>query len=199
MREADHRIKNSLQLLAGMLVMRSTCNPDPQVKAALQEAIQCIRAIASTHQALAHSQTSREVAFDAMLCDVCTLADRISPGVCVVCEPGSGSVFLDAERAVPFVLVVNELITNAIRHAYAPSTDAMRDVNEVRVKLVADATALTVTVADTGRGMAEASSASWSAGLGSKIVRGLAAQIGATMKQCTAPNGGMIVTVQLPR
>lgn len=195
-REANHRIKNNLHLLASMLTFRARRTTAPTARQALHEAVACIHAIASVHESLAHGGTTGDVAIGAMLRELCTLTGRLCPDIQVVCETEAVPAVLDAARAVPLILMINEMLINAVRHAYdRPAQTAA--AQEVRVRLVADAAALSITVTDSGKGMAMPGTACPS-GTGSTIVQGLATQIGATIQRCSMPGGGTVVVVRVP-
>ena len=117
LREADHRIKNSLQLVASLLSMQRSRSADAEAGAAFEAAISRVRAIAEAHRALFQSRDLRSVAFGRMLGDICTYVGALSPSIPIRCE-ASEDIEIDAERAIPLGLVVNELLTNAVRHAY---------------------------------------------------------------------------------
>lgn len=195
--EANHRIKNNLQLLAGMLTLQARRTAVPIASQVLLEAVACIHAIASVHESLAHGGTTGDVSIAVMLREICSLTGRLCPTIPVVCETETAPALLDATRAVPLILIINEILINAVRHAYdRPGQTAA--AQEVRVRLIDDAAALSITVADRGKGMAKPGPTCPS-GTGSTIVQGLATQIGAAIQRCPMPGGGTVVTVRLPR
>jgi two-component sensor histidine kinase len=99
-------------------------------------------------------------------------------------------LILDADRAIPLGLVVSEVLTNALRHAFRG-----RDAGTVAVEARAETTHLIVCVRDNGVGMRQESGRT---GLGSKIIRSLATQIDATIQIDGAPDVGTKVTLRLP-
>lgn len=195
--EARHRIKNNLHLLASMLALQAQRTTAPAARLALQEAVICIHAIASVQESLTHDTTKEEISLAVMLRQICHLMGQLCPTIRVICETETAPALLDATRAVPLSLIVNELLTNAVRHAY-DSSGQTAAAHEVRVRLVEEAAALSITVADTGKGMATEGSACL-AGTGSTIVQGLARQIGAAIQRCPMPGGGTVMRVRLPR
>ena len=109
-------------------------------------------------------------------------------GIDVTVNFDSAPIKLD--RAIPFALVVNELLSNALKHAFP---DGRRGVVSLRVKRDAD-DGVVLTVRDNGVGLGEARDrAAWSGG---KILRALVGQLGAEMD--VRSSGGTMVTVRVP-
>jgi PAS domain S-box-containing protein len=118
-READHRIKNSLQLVGSLLRMHRSRVDDPEAVAALGDAIGRVDAVAQAHLALQQSHDLRTVDLGQMVQQLCARFGQLNPHVTSRCG-AEGGLELDAERAIPLCLVVGELLTNALRHAYPP-------------------------------------------------------------------------------
>jgi two-component sensor histidine kinase len=100
-----------------------------------------------------------------------------------------GSPILSADRAIPLGLVISELITNALRHAFKG-----RGGGSVRVDARQDGENLVVMVIDDGVGMTAQAGRT---GLGSRIIRTLTAQIKAGLEIGGSPGGGTTVTLRL--
>jgi two-component sensor histidine kinase/PAS domain-containing protein len=188
-READHRIKNSLQMVMALLTVQMRGITDPAAIAALREAITRVGAIAASHLALQSSQDFVTVNLAVTLKDLCAHFSALQPAINMVCKP-SEALMLDADRAIPLGLVVSELITNALRHAFRG-----RETGTVTMEASADAHTLTVRVSDDGVGM---NGQATSAGLGSRIIRSLINQLSATMEVASVPGGGTTVTLHVP-
>jgi PAS domain S-box-containing protein len=189
-READHRIKNSLQLVGSLLTLQRSRLSDPDAIAALDGAISRVMAVGEAHRALHQSSDLRHVALDEMLRDLCAHVGALNPAVTfrAACP---AALKLDTERAIPLGLVVSELLTNAAKHAYPLAS------GEVRITVsVADAW-FEIVVADAGVGIA--ATASPRGRLGSTIIRALAGQIGAEMDVTSAPGQGTSTRLRVPR
>jgi two-component sensor histidine kinase len=96
---------------------------------------------------------------------------------------------LDVERAIPLALIVSELITNALRHAYAE-----KQAGEVHVAACPAGYDIVVTVRDFGVGF---DGATRRPGLGSRVTGSLATKIGCTLHTQSRPGEGTCVTVRL--
>ncbi len=189
-READHRIKNSLQLVAALLRLQSGRAADPVTRAALEAATARVRAVAEAHRALQNSADLRNVQLHHMLRDLAAAAAALHPGADIrVVAPERLS--LDAERAIPLALVLSELVTNALKHAYPEGQGGP-------VYLLAEANGdrLLAVVADDGCGLAEGSNSSGS--LGDTVVRSLSRQIGASLSRTANGSRGLRVALDLP-
>jgi PAS domain S-box-containing protein len=181
LREADHRIKNSLQLVGSLLGLQRGRLSDPDAVAALDGAIARVMAVSEAHRALHQSADLRHVALHDMLRDLCAHVGTLNPALSFVCDCPA-ELELDTERAIPLGLVVSELLTNAAKHAYPTAS------GEVRTAVSVVDGWFEIAVSDTGVGMV--GSAPSRARLGSTIVRSLAAQIGAEMAVTSAPGEG---------
>jgi two-component sensor histidine kinase len=190
LREADHRIKNSLQLVVSLLSLQRSKLGDNETSAAIDSAISRVRAIAEAHRALHQSRDLTTVAFDQMLRDLCRHAGELSPSVAINCV-AEVSLEIDAERAIPLGLIVTELLTNAIRHAYPEGASGTIEAHAARTP-----GHLEVSVTDRGGGIDSAAAPGRT--LGTSIVQSLARQIGLEVQTVSAPGQGTAVTLRLP-
>jgi len=188
-READHRIKNSLQLVVSLLALQRQALDNPSAIHAIDSAIARVGAIAETHLALQHSHDFRTILFDQLVKQVCTGLAKLNPSVSIAIE-ALDPLELLAERAIPLGLVLNELLTNALRHAY-PGGES----GQIRVSATHSGGRLTLSVADDGVGI---SANTDRRGLGTRVIRSLMGQLKAELSVEQAPSGGTVVTVTLP-
>lgn len=188
-READHRIKNSLQLVASMLRLQRARVTEHAAAAMLDESAARIAGVAEAHAALQRSEDLLSVNAAAMVSDLCRFLARLNPAVEITCR-AEGDTPLEMARAVPLGLVVTELLTNAVRHAYAPGAPGLVEVSVAGLQ-----DGLEIEVRDHGAGMA--ADARRPGSLGRDIVRTLSAQIGATLQTRSAPGQGTAVVLRL--
>jgi two-component sensor histidine kinase len=117
-KEINHRVKNSLQLVSSMFHLKAQASTDPALIQALQAASGRVTAVARGHERLYRDADVRMVDLSAYLNDVCRdLSEVVSP--CIIDFRASSQVRMGTDRAVLVALLVGELITNAARHAYA--------------------------------------------------------------------------------
>jgi PAS domain S-box-containing protein len=188
-READHRIKNSLQLAISLLTVQLRGVADPAAIDALRGAITRVGAIAASHLALQRSADLRTLDLAVTLNDLCRHFAQLHPAVTIICRSAEG-LMLDADRAIPLGLAVSEVLTNALRHAFRDRAGGTVVVEALRYQRQ-----LIVRVSDDGVGMAAPSESS---GLGSRIIRSLAAQLAANLLVESTPQTGTVVTLRLP-
>jgi len=167
--ELNHRIKNNMQMLHALLASARRETDSDEARKALGEAAARVSSMAAAQTALYQSQVSR---FDALgfLEAVSTSAKAACPAP-VALEIVSDSIELANDHAVPLALILNELITNAVKHAAAPAGSAA-----VRVRLAESEGWVTLSVEDDGPGFDFNEARRRSSGLG--LVAGLARQIG---------------------
>ena len=167
-REIHHRVKNNLQTVAALLRLQSRRTAIPEARRALEESVRRVNSIALVHESLSASVAER-VDFD-------ELVDKVLPAIgdgatadirAKVRRDGSFGT-LPAALATPLVLVLTELVHNALAHAFDPGV-----AGEVVVTASRSAGALDVIVADDGHGMPEGFDVEASKGLGLQIVRTL--------------------------
>jgi len=188
-READHRIKNSLQLVAGVLRLQRGRTHDAELAHMLDEAASRVQAVAQAHAALQRSPDLQHADMCKMVAELCGFVGRLDPAVEVTCTC-EGEAMLEVERAIPLGLVVTELLTNAARHAYPEGQGGA-----VRVRIAARDGAVEVEVRDDGVGLAEEAR---EGGLGRELVRGMSARIGATVETRSEAGRGTVVRLVVP-
>jgi len=188
MQEADHRIKNSLQLVVSLLTLQAGRTADPDARHALAQAIAQVHTVADVHLGLQHAPDLRSIEIDQMLRDICHRLGALNPSVTLRYDM-KAKVRLDAERAIPLGLVVCELVTNALRHAFPAGRPG-----EIALATCADGEILAVTVADGGIGLPPAPRR---AGLGTTVIAAMSKQIGATVDTASTPGHGTRATIRL--
>jgi len=146
LQEINHRVKNSLQLVAGML--RLQAGDDPHLGQRLQEASSRIMAIGRAHDRLYRSPQVQRIEMSGYLSDICEDLKQVTPN-CDILFDASAQVFVNTDRAINLALVVTELVTNAARHAYPNGT---RGPIRVRLGRV-DGNVARISVRDEGLGL----------------------------------------------
>jgi two-component sensor histidine kinase len=171
-REIHHRVKNNLQTIASLLRLQGRRLQSPEAQQAIEESERRIRSIAIVHETL-----SREVN------DIVPFADIVQPLVRVVEETVSTPELrlrfqvegdagdIPGEIATPLAVVLNELMQNAVDHAFPEGSGP--DEGHVTVRLARDDTELVVDVVDDGVGLPAGFSLEGSGGLGLSIVHAL--------------------------
>ena len=187
--EVDHRVKNNLQLVSSLIYMQSREIPDPAIKASLRAMLSRIEALGTVHRRLYQSDdVSRfDVADFArdVVGDLVGATGRTDIRVNLDLEP----VEVPAEKAAPVALMLNELVTNALKHAF----DGRPGTLDVAVRR--NGHDFFITVADDGAGMADGALAKRS--FGRTLVEILGRQLQART-EWSATGPGTRVEVALP-
>lgn len=134
--EAHHRIKNNLQLIADLLSMEAG-KADSQLGPVVDETLSRIQSVAAVHQSLAVAGEGKVALRPVVERIVALLADRLG-GPRQVRVVGDAGTELPGRRATWTALVVNELVTNALRHGEGAVTVALHDRGEAAALAVSD-------------------------------------------------------------
>jgi two-component sensor histidine kinase len=174
-KEINHRVKNSLQLVAGLLNLQAA--DDPEIGRLLRQASSRIMAIGRAHDRLYRSSQIEKIELWDYLSAICKDLEEVTTN-CDVSFEASKTHFLTTDRAIGVALVVTELVVNAARHAYP---EGMRGRIWVRLATT-EGEAASVSVRDAGIGLSADFETRKSAGLGMRLVRALAKQAGAQLR-----------------
>ena len=179
LKEIHHRVKNNLQVVSSLLRLQAATHADPEVRAALQEAQERIHAIALIHQKLKHAPDPTRLDLATY---VETLAERLvrsyaSAPTLVDLQIRVDPLRLGPDEAVPLGLILNELVSNALQHAFPAGEGGSLEID---LEGLPDGQAL-LRVADSGTGLPEGTDLEHG-GLGFQLVRALAEQLGGTLE-----------------
>lgn len=182
--ELNHRVKNSLTMVSGLLQMQAKDAAEP-VREALAKAVARVEAISEVHGSLYSGGRTTEIDFGQYLRALCErLEDSLLEGDRIAIEVKAESANIPVDQAAPLGMIVNELVTNAAKHAYPSPRSGV-----VAVSLGREADDLVLSVRDWGRGTPPAE-ATEPRGLGMKLIASLARQVGATMARQKGPGTG---------
>src|SRR5450432_2288926 len=148
LREVNHRVGNSLQIIASLLHLQANSSTQDDVKAALTNAMGRVAAVAQVHRRLYTSHDLKSVLLnqylDALLEDLRRSAEgnRMSRLTLT-----AGPVEIDPDRAVAIGIIVNELVMNAVKYAYPDCA------GPIHVVLTAEGESLLLSISDDGVGL----------------------------------------------
>ena len=192
LQEIHHRVKNNLQVISSLMNLQLRSITDPPTRAALQEAQSRVKAISLIHEMLYQSSDYANVPFSeyarkltANVFDVVGVA----PG-CVSLDLAIDDVALAVNKAIPCGLILNELITNALKHGFPNGRRG-----KVRVALgKLDAERLQLSVTDDGVGIPAGLDIRKTKSLGMHLIHTLAEQLGAELEIAREPGTTMRFT-----
>jgi two-component sensor histidine kinase len=168
--ELNHRVKNNLQMLHALLRTAQRETEDKEARAVLEDAAHRVGAIAASQRALYGSESASSFNTREFLHAVCQAAQQTFAGdVKIKIEADSGE--MSNEISMPLALILNELLTNAVKHGLKG-----RRHGTVKVELARRDNGYVLAVEDGGDGFELKPSARRSSGLG--LIRGLARQLG---------------------
>ncbi len=185
-REIHHRVKNNLQTVAALLRLQARRVSVPEARVALEESMRRVSSIALVHDTLSGS-IDEEVEFDAIVDRLLgMLGDVMGSGGRIRLRREGTFGEISADMATPMVLVITELVQNALEHAFSD-----RASGEVLVSAVRGRGRLTVSVLDDGVGLPQDFVEDGSGQLGLQIVRTLVtAELSGTVEYGGRESGG---------
>ena len=192
--EVSHRIKNNLQIVVGLIAYEikwTSAASVPGLKAMQSR----IGAIAQLYDVISQSSRGKSIAIDAYLSEIAKqmsaslIGDQSSIEIRVKAEP----LEIDPDRAVPFGLLVNELATNAIKHAFPNG-----GVGHVLLSVEQMGTQIELVVSDDGVGIKDKSVGEVPEKRGSDYVAIFVRQLGGTLTRSVPIGGGTTIRIRLP-
>lgn len=193
LREIDHRTSNNYQTVLALVLAQAKSATDASVGEALQQVADRIRAIASASRKLAvASESLEQVRIAEHLQDLCEEIEKglSRKGIAIACA--FDDLVLSADTTVCLSILVNELVTNALKHAYPGQRRGT-----IRVALLRLSGGLELRVEDDGAGMA-AGSGGPGTGLGQRLVDTFVKQLKGR-HEVTTGEGGTRHRIRFPR
>jgi PAS domain S-box-containing protein len=177
--ELNHRVKNNMQMLQSLLYAAARQSRNAEAQKILEEASSRVAAMAAAQRVLYHTPDATKFSASQFLQAVCQTAQQTFPAnVEVTCEAEPGEFLNDT--AMPLALIINELLTNAVKHGLNGEARAT-----IRVGLRRQADAYLLFVEDDGPGFDLEEVRPMSSGL--RLVEGLARQLRANFEVVRSP------------
>ncbi|MBA4012370.1 MAG: PAS domain S-box protein [Phenylobacterium sp.] len=189
--EISHRVKNSLAIVASLLALQARDAKDEETSRVLQDAYLRVQTVADVHDHLWRASDAEATDICAFLSELCQKLAEHTPGHEVIFN--GELVQLPTDQAVPIGLLVNELVTNAVKYAYPEG-----EVGPVAVSLSISNGDLRLEVVDHGVGLpANFDLTAKSASLGMRLVANTVRQLGGTVSTADAGPGACF-RIQIP-
>ncbi len=182
-------MKNDLALLSSMIALQARSQSSPPVRAALESAAARLHVVAKGQDQLQFATSDQTVNLQEYLEDVCRRLGEALRGVRpIAVRVNCEKVIIESRQAIRIGLIVNELATNALKHAFPGDRGGT-----IQVRLRRRPTDLIIVVEDDGVGRSE----DVQVGLGSRLVMLLAQQSGGSIEREPA-NPGCRVVITIP-
>lgn len=169
-KEVHHRVKNNFNIVASLLNLQSNQIGDEKTRMLCRTSRDRIRTMAIVHEQLYKSEKLTEISAAQYLRDLALgLFKSHNPDrSCIALKIDIDDIKLDADRAVPCGLIVNELMINALKHAFPPSFEAK---GEIKISCHLEKTGLIeLSIQDNGIGIPETLDIHQTDSLGLKLV-----------------------------
>ena len=170
LREIHHRVKNNLQLISGLIDMTRMRTVDESTNSVLTDLMLKIQTMAQIHTRLYESKEFGKISLTGQIRDQVTALSNIysHKGHEIICEIAGQEIFLPVDQAIPCALVVNEILSNAYKHAFKG-----RKHGTIEITALEEDGQILITVRDNGIGIPDSFDISQTNSLGLKLVRTL--------------------------
>ena len=196
LKEVHHRVKNNLQIVASLLSLQAGRTSNPTVLDVLHDTRNRVRSMALLHEALYRAGNLAHIDFSAYVRELCTQlllsSGRAAAGIKV--ESRVPALGLAMEQALPCGLIINELISNSLKHGF-PEGRSGRILVELQP---GGERQFILQVCDDGVGLPSDLDPSHVSTLGLKLVSNLAVQLGGKLRVEQPPGGGAAFRVTFP-
>lgn len=180
LKEVHHRVKNNLQVISSLLSLQAHHVHDASARAVFASSQGRVQSIALVHEKLYQSKDLSHIRFDEyleqLIADLWSAQSAAERGIAAVVEVADLS--LSVNIAIPCGLIVNELVTNALKHAFAVSSSGTITVRARHAR----ENVIELCVADDGRGLPPSLDPRASPSLGLDLVFTFAEQLGAEVE-----------------
>lgn len=173
-KEVHHRVKNNLQIISSLLRLQSSKQVDERVQEMFDESVKRIQSMALVHELLYKNKTLVSIpihTYIESLADGLSLAYGLNGAVHI--DAQSDPVQLDVDTTIPLGLIINELVTNSIKHAFD------KNGGRVEIRFKSANNKFHLLVQDNGKGLPENFESRKENSLGMELVEALSDQINA--------------------
>jgi PAS domain S-box-containing protein len=181
LREIHHRVKNNMQVISSLLSLESARIDNPGTQMTLRDMRNRIRSMALLHETLYSSESLAKVELAVYFERLCRhlMHSLLQHPEFIQLELEISPVFLDVSQAVPCGLLVNELVSNSLKHAFPNERSG---VVLIKVTLLDEESSVCICVADNGVGLPEDFEQKRSHSLGLQLVSDLVHQLGGRLE-----------------
>ena len=188
--EVDHRVKNNLQMISAMLMLQSMSIPDAKIKNTLQEMLERVDAMGLVHKRLYQSDSIHDFDIAEFTREIASHLVAATGRDDIALTIDAMTVKIKADEAASVALVVNEAITNALKHAFPVGR-----AGDLHVSVTASDEACQISIRDDGPGIPHG--APQKGNFGKTLIETLVQQLRATIEWLPA-YPGTHVKITLP-
>ena len=181
LQEIHHRVKNNLQIISSLLNLQARAIQDAKLRKAFKDSQQRINAMALVHDMFYNTEFTGKISiseFMSNLADLVFRANKVA-NKSVDININTAEIFATVDRAIPFGLLIQELISNSLEHGFTEDIEYPKIDLDMRAGSKAG---LTISYADNGVGLPDNFSIEKSNSLGLKMVQMLCEQLAGQMK-----------------
>src|SRR5215471_206279 len=183
LREVNHRVKNSLQVISSMLHLRANAVGDQDLSERLNEAATRVNAVGRAYERLAYTADYENIDLIEYLRQIVKdLEPTVAP--CKIQFDAPEAIRFAADRAILVGLIINELVSNAGKYAYPDPADG-----SIWVRVQTENEVIAISVRDEGVGLPPGFDPATSKRLGARLVNALSKQLGGDLARLPVPTG----------
>ena len=183
LREVNHRVKNSLQVVSSMLHLQANAVGDQDLSERLNEAASRVNAVGRAYERLAYTADYENIDSIEYLRQIINdLEPTVAP--CKIQFDAPEAIRFAADRAILVGLIINELVSNAGKYAYPDRASGL-----IWVRVQTENEAIAISVRDEGFGLPPGFDPAKSKRLGTRLVTALSRQLGGELTRPVAPTG----------
>jgi len=177
LKEIHHRVKNNLQIISGLLYLQGKQVADPVYRQVFDESQARIRAMALIHEALYGAKDLNKIDFRDYVRSLARylVESHAADAGAIALHIDINDIFLNIDIAIPCGLIINELVTNALKYAFPDHSAGEIDIAFRAIEIEAEA-AFELVVRDRGIGFQEKPDFNQTKSLGLRLVNSLATQ-----------------------
>lgn len=174
--EIHHRVKNNLAIISGMIQMQAMESDNKVLIDKLHDSQLRIQSMASIHEYLYNTESFTDIKFSRQVKKlVRTIGKTLQTDTDITVDFDLEDVTLNVNQAIPAALILNELVTNAYKHAFTNQADGI-----IKIVIAHDESSLHIMIADNGKGIPEQVDIEDPETLGMRIITTLCSQLDAS-------------------
>ncbi len=191
--EIHHRVKNNLAIITGMMELQAMDSKNEALKAQLHESKMRVHSLALVHELMYKSESFSKLAFDEHIRQlVSIILERKNGRRDLEIEYNLDDITLNINQAIPCGLIINELVTNSLKHAFSG-----RRKGKLKISMKGTKDNINITISDNGSGLPEGLDIHNPDSLGMQLVKILSKQLNASIEYQS--NGGSTFLVKFKK